>query len=769
MTRKIGFNNRTCLSIVMALALSSTSHLALARDLDNEEATIGGAGSAQHWTLRNGSTLHIFGPTRNVRSTDSTVNLIGGSTWELRATNSIVNVSGGAVQSFESIFSTVNASGLTVNGSASLRNGTVANFSGSTIENTTGVGLFFANDSSAPGPDLGAVGNFSGSAITGLGLGASIVSNGVLNLSGSSVFGRDDGLDLPYAGGFGIRLAQGTANIGGNSYVAGDKGGVLVFQSNYTGQRNLTVDGSTVEGLTGAAIAVVGVSGRPTDADIVVQNGSRLIGGNGNILEVDQYSTARFTADDSRLTGDVVVEAGGQAAVTLRNNASLTGQLTGVENLAVDSGGVWHMVGDGGVTNLAMSGGGVAISDGSGASFNALTIDNLSGSGTFYMGTDLGAAVGDLLVVTGNATGDHLLHVANTGVEPVSENALKVVDTAGGSAQFALVGDFVDIGTYKYLLEQDGDDWSLVGTNMLTPGTKTAIGLASATPSIWYGEAASLRSRLGDLHMGETETGVWSRAYGREYSVGSGAGQAYDHTQGGFSVGVDTPFAFDNGQLLAGALAGYSHSNLDFGFGSTGKVDSYYAGIYGTWLADDGFYVDGLVKVNRFDSTAGVVMSDGTGAVGNYDTYGIGGQIEIGRNFALQNNWFVEPFAQLAAMQAGGNDYTLDNGMQVENATMSSLVARIGGTVGVKYELENGAVVQPYVKVAIAQEFADDNKVWVNGNQFNNDLSGLRGEIGFGVAAQLTDALQLHADFDYANGKNIEQKWGANIGLRYAF
>ena len=39
--------------------------------------------------------------------------------------------------------------------------------------------------------------------------------------------------------------------------------------------------------------------------------------------------------------------------------------------------------------------------------------------------------------------------------------------------------------------------------------------------------------------------------------------------------------------------------------------------------------------------------------------------------------------------------------------------------------------------------------------------------MGAGVAAQLTDVLQVHADFDYMKGNNIEQPWGVNVGVRY--
>jgi outer membrane autotransporter protein len=78
-------------------------------------------------------------------------------------------------------------------------------------------------------------------------------------------------------------------------------------------------------------------------------------------------------------------------------------------------------------------------------------------------------------------------------------------------------------------------------------------------------------------------------------------------------------------------------------------------------------------------------------------------------------------------------------------------------------------LLQPYLRAAYAHEFVQNNQVKVNNNRFDNDLSGSRGELGLGVAATLNDRLQLHADFDYANGEKIEQPWGANVGLRYSW
>ena len=57
----------------------------------------------------------------------------------------------------------------------------------------------------------------------------------------------------------------------------------------------------------------------------------------------------------------------------------------------------------------------------------------------------------------------------------------------------------------------------------------------------------------------------------------------------------------------------------------------------------------------------------------------------------------------------------------------------------------------------------------LEGDQVRNDLSGTRGEFAVGLAAQVSEVLQLHGEFQYSNGKHIEQPYGVNLGLRYNF
>jgi outer membrane autotransporter protein len=72
--------------------------------------------------------------------------------------------------------------------------------------------------------------------------------------------------------------------------------------------------------------------------------------------------------------------------------------------------------------------------------FQQLNVGDLSGKGTFVMGTDLGNGDTDFLNVTGNASGQHQLQITATGTTPVTDEAVKVGNIAAGDASFSLGG-----------------------------------------------------------------------------------------------------------------------------------------------------------------------------------------------------------------------------------------------------------------------------------------------------------------------------------------
>ena len=659
---------------------------------------------------------------------------------------------------------------LTIKNESVVMNGVLIGASGSgSIENSTLMGSQDAAGLSVS--DRGSTATVFNSSISGPGLGASAERLGELTLINSNVMGTE-AVSGSRGLGWGVGVFGGSANIQQGSQITGWENGVFFTHGHTPGEKYpdgmVVIDGSSVKGVNGAAIKVEGYSGVESFANISVQNGSELISGNGNLLEVEKSSTANFTVDHSILNGNLFANDTSTMNVTLQNNAQLTGNIVNGNNLTINSGAQWQMLGDSAVQSMDLNGGVVRFG---GERFHTLSLGALSGSGTFAMEIDLDTGEGDLLEVNGQANGDFKLNIQNTGVETVSPDIqpLQVVHTEGGDAQFSLLGGRVDLGAYSYLLEQQGNDWFIVGNGKtISPSTQSALALFNAAPNIWMSELSTLRSRMGEVRS-HGQGGGWIRAYGNRFDATTGAGIDYKQRQNGFSFGADAPVPVSEGQLVLGLLGGYSKSDLDISRGTSGEVDSYYVGAYGTWLSDEGYYLDAVLKLNKFHNESKVAMSDASKAKGEYQNTGIGGSVEFGKHIKLADDYFVEPFAQLAGVVVQGDRYTLDNGLEAKNSRTQSVLGKVGSSVGRNITLKDGGVLQPYLKAAVAHEFARSNKVEINDTRFNNDLFGSRAELGAGVSVSLSSRLQVHADLDYMKGDHVEQPWGANVGVRLAF
>ena len=696
--------------------------------------------------LNPGEVLNIdsnTAPDNYVLNGASTLNANGGDTRVITVNNSTLNLNGTTVQA-------TRANGVHLNAGR-------ANIAGATVSSDR-VGLVVSRD---PAGTEGSIASVSNSTITGVTNGATVNALSHLTLNESTLIGTG-----PNAGG--LRVFGGTVEANGST-ITGSRNGIDINPDNgLDSASSLVLNKTKVEGLNGSAIVVDAGTAGTSQANIAVLNGSTLSSSNGILMSVVRGAEANLRVGSSALVGDIVADDASKANVLLEDSATLTGRLQNVQNLGINSGARWVMIGDGSVQNLDMNGG--AIQFGNPGEYFKLNVGTLSGTGgTFFIHTNLQTGQVDTLTVAGNATGKHTVELDASGSEPVGAGAIPVVHIGSGDATFNLAGGVVNLGAYSYdLVKLSNTDWYLnTLTRTISPGTQSVIALFNAAPTAWYGELSTLRSRMGEVRMDHGKAGGWMRAYGNKFNVDASSGVAYQQVQQGLSFGADAPLPMGDGQWLVGVLGGYSKSDLDLSRGTSGTIDSYYLGAYTTWLDEpSGYYFDGVLKFNRFQNESDVHLSDGKKTKGNYDSHGIGGSLEFGRHIKLADDYFVEPFTQLSGVIIQGKDYDLDNGLSAEGDRTHSLLAKAGATAGRNFKWDD-KTVQPYLRAAFVHEFANNNEVKVNDHSFNNDLSGSRGELGAGVAVSLSDKVSVHADFDYSNGNKIEQPWGANVGVRY--
>lgn len=158
------------------------------------------------------------------------------------------------------------------------------------------------------------------------------------------------------------------------------------------------------------------------------------------------------------------VNLSGNANFTL-GKANLFGTIhsTGNSQVRLTENSHWHLTGDSSVNQLNLDKGHIHLNAQKDANkvttYNTLTVNSLSGNGSFYYLTDLANKQGDKVVVTQSATGNFTLQVANKTGEP-TKNELTLFDASKAQRDHlnvSLVGNTVDLGAWKYTLkETDG-------------------------------------------------------------------------------------------------------------------------------------------------------------------------------------------------------------------------------------------------------------------------------------------------------------------------
>ncbi len=441
-------------------------------------------------------------------------------------------------------------------------------------------------------------------------------------------------------------------------------------------------------------------------------------------------------------------------------------------------------------------------------SFHTFTIYNdLSGNGNFTLNTDLANQQSDKIIVKGSDSGSFGLNIKDSGNEPNAANGkVTLVETATGTAQFALLGkDYVDAGAYRYRLNQDGNNWVLsnqageqassstsanqgnsqtggnsqssssgnqgnsqsstnVGSNagtgsgstetpqvVLSEKSNALVSLRQAQLALVESNLEGLHQRLGELKNGE-KGNVWVRNVNSRNDFASTRTASNSHSSGfeqdvhTVQLGADAALT-DNIRL--GGFIGNARSDVDFdGEYGSGEVKTQSLGLYGTYLANNGFYWDSAAKYEYVKSES---VSTGKR---KYNAYTL--STEIGRIHQLGQGWTVTPQIQAAWTRLSG---------QSDEERLSALTARAGVRVAKAIEF-NGWKLQPYAEVNGITTQTNQNAVRVN--QYLFDVAESKGRIqtALGINAAVGNH-SLGLEGSVTNGKYLDQPYKVQAIYRY--
>ena len=428
-----------------------------------------------------------------------------------------------------------------------------------------------------------------------------------------------------------------------------------------------------------------------------------------------------------------------------------------------------------------------SFENGAGTSVN---INNLQGDGNNKLNIAAGTTgiqVGTANLINGNITVNDLTKDQitigtnnSTGLQVTgTSNATKRFNSSDLAGSMQQLVDTVGIGTGNQLdsaLAQESDilpeitalvddNGNVIINSIRTKGHVANEGiteLANVAFMAWRAENDEMHQRMGELRSSNGEAGIWARMKRGESKYGD---MDIKNQYSTYQLGYDEKVG-DSNWYIGGAIS-RTEGKSSFATGS-GENQSTGFTVYGTYVADDGQYVDLSAKYARLDNEFDVFGRSGIESTGDYRNNGYAFSAEYGKRIEAGNDFWIEPQVQLTYGHLSSANYTTSRDVRVTQDAMDSVVGRLGFAAG--KDIGAGNV---YVKASYLYDFDGDTNVkmtdGINSAVYDQDLGGGWFEVGIGTNINLSKTSHLYFDVEKTYGGDIETPWQWNAGVRFDF
>lgn len=489
------------------------------------------------------------------------------------------------------------------------------------------------------------------------------------------------------------------------------------------------------------------------------------------------------TNNDVVINGNIETRSDSTVKLNLNTiNSELNGAIDDNSDngttLTLANGAEWNNSDRSNVTNVSMNGGIINQN-----TDKYIEIENYSGSGEIVLAVGDSTSNGDIDVITGRTyiTSADEGSVINMSVN--NNNFIGTTDSAQALANLNKIANEISYDdnnghiTGKVTIKEglimpevSGD--LLFDSNNRNRGYVANVKQNSSTTTIdnikniaataivaWRQEDSTLSQRLGELRESDGGQGIWVRMSRGEFEYDG----EYKNQYNFFQMGYD----WAAGNWHYGAAVSHNDGQTTYTHGD-GENRSTSLSLYGTWLGDKGHYADIVLKQGRLSNDFDIYTEAGHTS-GDYDAWGTSLSGEYGMKVDLDGGWYVTPQAQLTLMRIGGEDYTTNNGIKVNQDSLESAVGRVGFEVGKRIS-DSGSI---YAKASLLHDFAGsaDTYLSLNGltNSYHQDIGDTWCEAGIGFNYKTSENSYVYADVVKTFGGDVETPWQWNAGMRCTF
>ena len=293
----------------------------------------------------------------------------------------------------------------------------------------------------------------------------------------------------------------------------------------------------------------------------------------------------------------------------------------------------------------------------------------------------------------------------------------------------------------------------LPSTPLLSDLANAQVSLRQAQLLLVEDDLSGIYQRLSEVKNGE-KGNVWvrnvnSRQKLAALSTGESETSGFKQNVHRVQVGADAAVT-DN--LRVGGFVGRSQANVDFnGHYGDGKVRSNSVGLYAAYLADNGIYVDNIVKYSRLHANSNHTEKR------HYNAYTISS--ELGKRFRLVNDWTITPQAQLAWTRISS---------QENEDSLSSVYSRIGLRVAKGFALSNGWNLQPYAEINAITSKNRSSKIHYTNSALDVASSRGRFESAVGLNAGFANH-RFGLEVSREDGKNLDKPYAIQANYHYSW
>lgn len=579
---------------------------------------------------------------------------------------------------------------------------------------------------------------------------------------------NSDNIQLGY-----LDANRGKVDIESNELTIGENGNVgeaihLKSFGNVVGELNIESEKIIINGDINTTDRDGGTVNINKDIDnaTVVINGDIKTGYDYNNPDTDgegSYKTNNSNVNIN-LTGQNSMLNGNIYDYNYDDNGSGTIETSGT-NISFLNGATWNVTGDSTAKEVTVDNAQINLNADKEQKVNITTLN----------GIDSNITVNDLTkdqitIGTNNSTG---LQVTGTSeaTSKFNKNDLAgslqdladtVEITNGNQLDSVLAQESGIIGETTALVDEYGN---IIANTVIEKGHIANEGiteLANVAFMAWRAENDEMHQRMGELRSSKGEAGIWARMKRGESKYGD---MDIKNQYSTYQLGYDEKVG-DSNWYIGGAIS-RTEGKSSFATGS-GENQSTGFTVYGTYVADDGQYVDLSAKYARLDNEFDVFGRSGIESTGDYRNNGYAFSAEYGKRIEAGNDFWIEPQVQLTYGHLSSANYTTSRDVRVTQDAMDSVVGRLGFAAG--KDIGAGNV---YVKASYLYDFDGDTNVkmtdGINSAVYDQDLGGGWFEVGIGTNINLSETSHLYFDVEKTYGGDIETPWQWNAGVRFDF